>query len=132
MAILLECINLVIPIEVLDSCEAIGGFRGFLRDQAEMIGRMVWYDEHLCRVDGAMNPADVRAMIEVWERRGLRGRVEQAGKVVWQDYCVLDGYTGMRGRCPWLRIDLSVGYAWHAKHPPGQAVGPFRWDENAG
>src|SRR5262245_60416434 len=73
MAIFLECINLVIPIEVLDSYEAVGGFRGFLRDQAEWIGRGVWYDEYLCRADGAMNPADARAMMEGWQRRGLRG-----------------------------------------------------------
>jgi hypothetical protein len=90
MAIFLECINLVIPIEVLDSCQAVGGFRGFLQSEADWIGRMVWYDEHLCRAGGAMSPDDARAMVQQWERRGLRGRVEQGGRVVWQDFCILE------------------------------------------
>lgn len=73
MAVRLQFINLIIPVPTLDRVLAAEG--GFERVIHPLAGDMLWYDQHLCRVDGAMNWGDVDGMAERWEAYGLQGLV---------------------------------------------------------
>ncbi len=125
MAVVLEFIDLIIPIATIEQC-AVGGFQGFLREEGEWVGKMIWWDDHLCRADGAMNSADVSSMIRKWEERGLRAFTGEGDDRAWSDLSVIDAWRGPRWPCPWLAFDKAI--AWHSGFPPGNAlVGPPDW-----
>lgn len=62
MAIVLEFIDFIVPVEVIRQ-KYPGGWEGCLRDHEQLIGRRVWYDEHLFR-NGAMNSRDIGTLID--------------------------------------------------------------------
>ena len=51
---------------------------------------MVWYDDNICRVDGAMNWPDVDGLVDWWEERGLVRLVYLDAGKRWKDFCVVD------------------------------------------
>ena len=57
MAVALEFLNLVIPIKKIEQ-HYEGGWEQYLDDHQHLIGRRIWFDDHLMR-DGAMSPGDM-------------------------------------------------------------------------
>ena len=64
MAVALEFLNLVIPIEKIEQ-HYPGGWGRYLDDHKNLIGRRIWFDDYLLR-DGAMNPKDMSDFIDEW------------------------------------------------------------------
>ena len=127
MAIRLQFINLVIPVATLDrALVAEGGFRQFLEAQGSFLGEMVWHDTYLCRVEGAMNWADVDDMVARWERYGLQGLVGASPHQWWKDFAIATSGHGPTFPCDWLVYD-SVDNSVHlAGTPKGDVAGPPR------
>lgn len=104
MAIMTEFINLIVPIRKIEE-KYPGGWAQCLKDHAESIGRRIWFDDHLFR-DGAMNPMDMKALVEEWEEMGFTLYLEKDGRRYWEDVCVYEGMLGGATMpCNWLDED---------------------------
>ena len=128
MAILLEFINVIIPIKNIERCQSIGGFAGLLEKETEAIGRRVWHDDYLYR-DGAMNPEDAKDIVQFWEAQGLTTHAAVDGAPQWIDICVVDYFGGPTLPCSWLEHDSTSYSVWLSGTPPGKVIGPFRRDK---
>lgn len=107
MAINLECLNLIIPIDVIRR-KYPGGWEQCQRDFGGAIGWRMWHDDHLLR-DGAMNPMDMMMMLSEWERMGLQPFGRKNRKKVWKDCCIVS-IDGPTLPCDW--IEVRDGRAW--------------------
>ena len=125
LAVRLQFINLIVPIPALERVLADqGGFAGFIATQGGFLGEMVWHDEHLCRVDGAMNWDDVDVMVERWESCGLQGLVGGQPYQWWKDFAVCASRRGPTFPCDWLSYDPADNCVFLAGKEKGQIIGP--------
>lgn len=90
--------------------EAAACYTEKMRDHANSIGRVVWYDDRLFRT-GAMDPEVMDNLIEKWTRLEFDATEVVDGKVVWKDFCVITAYGQSEHLCPWIEV-----------HPAGRAA----------
>jgi hypothetical protein len=123
MAITLEFIDFIIPIRIIEA-KYKGGWAQCLRDHAPLIGGRVWYDDNLFR-DGAMNPADIKALAEFWEGLGFNIiRVEQDGSKHFHDACVVEWRAGGATLpCDWIECCKDEPVAFLKGQPVGAIIG---------
>ena len=122
MAIALEFINLVVPIDVIRK-KYPGGWEQCLRDHADAIGKRVWYDDHLFR-DGAMSPNDMKSLVDQWTTAGFIVTELRNGARVWKDVCVVEALLGGPTLpCDWLVVDTRQRIAYLKGSEPGAVVG---------
>ena len=124
MAIHLEMINLIIPIQRIETYYP-GGWDGFHAEHHDAIGWQIWHDDHLCR-EGAMNPMDLEIRLDHWNALGLRGASPRGKKARNADYCVVSTLSREPSKaCDWLVI-TDDGVACHLRGTvPGPLVGPW-------
>jgi|TARA_B100001971_G_C18100516_1_gene488570 hypothetical protein len=67
MAVALEFINLIVPIAVIRT-KYPGGWDQCLQDHEILIGRRVWFDDHLFR-NGAMSSRAMGLLVDSWRNR---------------------------------------------------------------
>ena len=121
MAVQLEFINLIVPIEIIRA-KYPGGWEACLQDHKDAIGGRIWYDDHLFR-DGAMNPMDMQFLVECWRSMGFETKREVDGTIVWQDVCVADYINGNSRPCEWL-LHMDTEDAVYLKGTePGPVIG---------
>ena len=124
MAVVLEFIDFIVPIEVIRK-KYPGGWEQCLKDHDCLMGGSgrVWHDEHLLR-DGAMNPADIAGLIDEWTKLGFEPYVVQGEREVWKDCCVVEGmFGGPTLPCDWLEISEDGRSAYLKGQPSGDIVG---------
>ena len=122
VAIALEFIDLVIPIARIRESYP-GGWEQCIRDYAALLGRRVWYDQHLFR-DGAMSPLEAQALVEGWTVLGFEPTGTRREALYWKDLCVVDWVEGGPTlACDWLTFDRSSRTA----HLAGAEPGPLTW-----
>ena len=101
MAVRLEFIDVIIPVAYVDVVYP-GGWEAF---EATRIEGSIWTDGELVR-DGAMNAMDIQMIVAEWEALGLVGQAEVDGRLVWRDFCVVEGlFGGPTLPCAWLAFD---------------------------
>src|SRR5690554_3535880 len=119
MAIQLECISFIVPIEKIKE-KYPGGWEQCLIDHKKLIGGRVWFDEYLFR-DGAMNPADIYHLIEEWQALGFHTHDGGENPSRWVDVCVVQSFLGATLPCNWIEIeDYS---AFYKGQPKGEVIG---------
>ncbi|HEV2112019.1 MAG TPA: hypothetical protein VGT99_11750 [Gammaproteobacteria bacterium] len=123
MAIRLQFINLIIPVATLERLLAPEE-SGFLRAEDPSLGDMVWHDAYLCRIEGAMNWADVEEMVARWEARGLQGLVGASPQQWWKGFAVCASRRGATFPCDWLVYDAADNCVHLAGTPKGEIAGP--------
>ena len=122
MAIALEFIDLIVPISKIRE-QYPGGWEACLRDHEHLLGSRIWYDEHLFR-DGAMNPNDIRLMVQRWNGLGFETIGIKGGQQAWKDICIVEGlFGGPTFPCEWLEFDAAQRIAYLKGFPPGPIVG---------
>lgn len=122
MAIALEFIDFVVPIQTIRN-KYPGGWEQCLREHAPLIGGRVWYDEHLFR-DGAMNPNDIRFLVERWAELGFELYEVRDGKKFWKDVCVIESmFGGPTLPCDWIIYDGDKRIAYLKGTEPGSIIG---------
>lgn len=121
MAIEMEYINLVVPITKIEQ-HYPGGFDAYLKDHADSVGKVIWYDDELCR-SGAMEPTGIAWMFAEWTKYGLEPRIEKQGRRMWNDLCVVDILGGPTLDCDWLTWDSNDYSVYMSGKPKGQVVG---------
>ena len=125
MAIRLQFINLVIPLASLERVLAEqGGFQGFIQAQRSLLGEMVWHDAYLCRVEGAMNWAEVEDIVTRWEAYGLQGLVGVAPQQWWKDLAICASRRGPTFPCDWLQYDADDNCVYLSGTSKGEVPGP--------
>lgn len=122
MAVALEFIDFIVPIEVIRA-KYPGGWEQCLKDHAGLIGERVWHDDHLFR-DGAMSPAGIEALVKEWTEMGLAPMAIVDGKRIWNDCCVTEHmFGGPTLPCSWIEITEDGRAAFLKGTPPGPTVG---------
>ncbi len=101
MAILTEFINFIVPIKVIKA-KYPGGWEKCLEDHKRSLGGGVFHDDYLF-CDGAMNPLDMKAIVEHWKQLGVEDTYEKDGITYWSDMCVFAGARATR-KCEWLVV----------------------------
>ena len=123
MAIALEFIDFVVPIGVIEE-KYPGGWDQCLLDHAALIGGSVWYDDHLFR-DGAMDPGDVRDLVDHWAGLGFDVVGVRDGRRFWKDVCVVEGMFGRPTLpCDWIVVVAEQRIAYLKGRDPGAVIGP--------
>jgi hypothetical protein len=123
MAIKLEFINVIVPNATLEAVFAEQGGFEFFKQSYGAMKDMVCYDAHICRVDGAMNWADVDDLVHWWEDRGLVGLADTDSGKQWRDFCVAASFSGPTYRCDWLEFDVVDNAVSMRGQPKGRIVG---------
>ena len=122
MAVTLEFLNLVIPIKKIEQ-HYEGGWEQYLDDHQHLIGRRIWFDDHLVR-DGAKNPKDMSILIDEWVDIGLRTIEETNGRPRWVDCCVIASvFNKPTLPCNWVQVSSNEWSASLKGHPPGEVIG---------
>ena len=122
MAVALEFLNLVIPIKKIEQHYG-GGWEQYLDDHEQLIGRRLWFDDHLLR-DGAKDPKDMSKLIDEWVDIGLRTIEETNGKPRWVDCRVIASiFNAPKLPCNWVQLSPNGWSASLKGHPPGEIVG---------
>jgi hypothetical protein len=122
VAIALEFIDLVVPIARIREVYP-GGWEQCKLDYAPLLGRRVWYDQHLFR-DGAMGPSEARMLVEGWAVLGFEPTGTRRDGLYWKDLCVVEwNHGGPTRPCEWLSFDKARRIA----HLAGTEPGPLVW-----
>jgi hypothetical protein len=120
MAIQLEFINFIVPIEIIIK-KYPGGWDQCLKDHRNLIGGRVWFDEYLFR-DGAMNPMGIGSLVEEWQSRGFHTHNGNNMPNKWVDVCVVEAlFGGATLPCDWIEIEGDV--AFYRGTPKGEVIG---------
>jgi len=122
MAIILEHINLIIPIKNIDLCYP-GGFDLFRRHHQDKFGETFWHDAHLFR-DGVVIHSDMETLLLFWQHKGLVPYAEAGGIRKWRDMCVIESSgTGPTHPCDWIEVDTETHSAFLKHRPKGRIIG---------
>jgi len=99
MAIMLEFMSLIIPIENIDKVYE-GGFKEYLKSERHNSTAMAWYDKHLYRKGWGGDSQLIDDEIQFWEDLGLTPAIKTSRGKKWKDLAVLSsgpwgGYMGV-------------------------------------
>ena len=122
MTVALEFINVIVRIDAIRS-KYRGGWDQFIADHEHRIGPTAWFDDYLYR-EGAMNPLDIRRLIDEWIDAGIDVyRLENGKPVEWIDICVVELF-GPKLKCDWISFTDAGAYLNGTE--PGPVIGPIR------
>lgn len=122
MAVAIEFINFIVPVSLIHK-KYPGGWDQCLSDHKHMIGGKVWFDDYLFR-DGAMNPTDMKSIVEWWESRGFQVISEIDGVRRFKDGCVVEGmFGGPTLPCDWISLTDDRRGVYLSGKQPGTLVG---------
>ena len=119
MAIKLEFINVIIPVEKIR--EKLGD--EVFNNQFSTITATCWNDGLLYR-DGCMNEINLRDMLDEWQNVDFELFEIIGGKKHWKDLCVAYSWHGPSYPCEWLEYDPEKNIVWLKGHNPGISAGP--------
>lgn len=112
MAILIEFVNLIIPIEKINQSNLEGGFDTIKKEYDHLIGKAVWFDKYLFRM-GWMDTWMLDGKINFWKKSGLVPSEKINGKEYWKDMIVIStGLDRFITNCDWIETDLSRRVVW--------------------
>lgn len=103
MAVALECINLIIPIALIQKKHP-GGWQAYLAENPDLPSE--WYDQHLLRL-GAMNSLSIQLLVDDWKEKGFKPYKTINGIKHWQDMCVVNTFSDPTFPCAWLEFDVD-------------------------
>jgi len=96
--------GVIVPIDTINRCSAIGGFAGYLETQKLSLGKSVLYDEYLCSI-GTMGPLDNEKLFDFWIAQGLEPFKSVDGQESWNDFCIVDVFSGPTLPCDWIEFE---------------------------
>lgn len=112
MAIRIEFVNLIIPIERINNSQLEGGFKSVINKYKNAIGRSVWFDEYLFRI-GWMDTWMIDSEIDFWINQGLKPLENRNGTEFWYDmFAISCGINQFNTNCDWIKINSSQTKAW--------------------
>ncbi len=122
MAIRLELINLIIPLKNINLSYS-GGFELFREHYQSKFGEAFWHDALLFRA-GAVNHAEMEALVLFWQQKGLVPYDETDGKKKWKDMCVIESsHAEPTFPCDWLEVDQENNSVFLKGKPKGRIIG---------
>jgi len=126
MAIALDCISLIIPIEKIEQSKYPGGLKGLLESEKASIGTVVLTDKYLYKT-GAMSPEGIKELVDYWKKQGLKPFEIRGKKQYWKDMCVVDFLFGPTRPCDWIEYDWANNTVWLKGFPKGSLA---KWNHN--
>ena len=122
MALSLECISIIVPIEKLKKSREIPDVDEFLRAQRKETF-WCWFDRYLIRYSASMNQMDIMLTLENMKSQGFMLTRKYNGVQHWQDVCVVDMFGGPTMPCRWLEFDAERHIVCHKGTEPGEVLG---------
>ncbi len=120
MAIKIEFVNLIIPIEKINKSNYIGGFDALIKKYEPFIGTSVWFDKYLFRM-GWMDTWMIDGEIDFWKNNGLIPIEKKGNDEYWADlFAISMGFNQFMTNCEWLEIDLEKGTVWLKDTDPSE------------
>jgi hypothetical protein len=113
MAVALEGISVIVPLELLDFKPA--GPTGFRAATA-------WHDEHLY-CEAVLTAAEAGLWVDKSARRGWERFVADAAQARWKTFCVASAGQGLHRACSWAQYDAAADTVWRTDRPKGEAFG---------
>ncbi len=129
MAIMIQFSGVVIPMDRINRCKAIGGLAGILEMQKNMLGKTVFHDDNLY-CETTMGPNDNELIVKFWEEQGLEFIKVVDGEEKYSDLCVVD-CGGSSLSCDWLGYEMSQSdkglfyYVYLKGKPKGKLVSRY-------
>jgi hypothetical protein len=114
MSIKTEFINFIVPIATIRA-KYPGGWERCILDHTALLQGRCWHDDYLFR-NGAMNPMDMKSLVEHWQEMGFAVTKEVNGQTKWADFCVYEGLFGSAYECEWL-VEIPDGTVAHIYDP---------------
>lgn len=112
MAIKIEFVNLIIPIEKIKESKFEGGFDELIKKYEHLIGRAIWFDKYLFRM-GWMDTWMIDGEINFWKDNGLIPIEKRNGLEYWNDlFAISIGINQFMTNCDWIETDLSRNVVW--------------------
>ncbi|HBH62303.1 MAG TPA: hypothetical protein DDX85_11325 [Nitrospiraceae bacterium] len=122
MAIILEPINLIIPLKNINYCYP-GGFNLFSEHNRSKFGDSFCHDALLFR-GGAVDLDDIETLVLYWQEMGLVPYAETDGIRCWKDMCVVRYFEAEPTLpCEWIEIDLQNNCVSMKGKPKGRIIG---------
>ena len=114
MAIKIEFVNLIIPIQKINSSKLEGGFGSIVEKYKNNIGSAVWFDKYLFRI-GWMDTWYIDGQIDFWKEQGLIPLLkDEKGIEKWEDvFAISTGHNQFIRNCDWINVDFSKNIVWH-------------------
>ena len=122
MAIRLEVVSLIIPIQTIEE-KYSGGWKAYLDDNVKRIGKVMWYDSNLVRATGCMDSDEVGGLITRFTNLGFTASETVESRTCWADFCITDVFGFSQFDCPWISFDGDGRVAWMRGVERGEVVG---------
>ena len=107
MAIKIEFVNLIIPIDKINKSNFDGGLDALLKKYDHLIGKAVWFDKYLFRM-GWMDTWMIDGEIDFWKNNGLMPIEKKNGVEYWCDlFAISTGANQFMTNCDWIEIDFD-------------------------
>jgi hypothetical protein len=128
MAIEIEFVNLIIPIEKINQSSIDGGFEAYLKENEDLIGKTIWFDQHLFRT-GWMSTRELDDEIAFWEKNGLMPFEIKHGVKCWKDmFVILSGIDQFTTDCRWIEFDSKQTIVWLKGTDPNEIYPNHEFD----
>ena len=112
MAIKIEFVNLIIPIEKINRSNFEGGFDAVIKKYEHLIGHAIWFDKYLFRM-GWMDTWMIDSEIDFWKNNGLLPFENLNGVEYWKDlFAISSGVNQFMANCEWIQIDMKKNTVW--------------------
>jgi hypothetical protein len=113
MAVVLEGICVIVPIELVDFKP--GGPAAFRRASA-------WHDEHLY-CETVLPAGEASLWVDGSARHGWEIFVAKTAQARWKVFCVASSGLGLHKACDWAEYDPVNDAVWRLAYPKGEAFG---------
>lgn len=118
MSVKVEGISIIIRKDAINRVYP-GGWDAFAKKHEDSLGSVILHDEHLM-ISSSVFGQQCEQRVNYFKAYGLVDFSIIDGKTVWQDACLANCVSGIKGECDWLEYDNKTKIAYLKGYPRGE------------